>query len=61
MGQCILVGDKAYLSQQYQQDLFQQSAIQLATPKRNNQMQINHFPNLYRKVRKRIETPFSQL
>ena len=34
--QCVLVGCKAYLSQKYQQDLFQQSAIQLVTPKRTN-------------------------
>lgn len=58
---CVLVGDKGYLSQQYQQDLFQQAAIQLGTPQRKNQLTQKPFPRLLRKARKRIETLFSQL
>lgn len=58
---CILVGDKGYLSQQWQHDLFQQSAIDLKTPMRKNQLNFEGFPWHYRKARKRIETLFSQL
>lgn len=38
---CVLVGDKGYLSQQWQSDLFQQSAINLKTPMRKNQRGFN--------------------
>ena len=58
---CVLVGDKGYLSQQWQHDLFEQSAIKLQTPMRKNQVNFKEFPHYYRKARKRIETLFSQL
>jgi len=58
---CVLVGDKGYLSQQWQHDLFEHSAINLQTPMRKNQMNFEEFPRYYRKARKRIETLFSQL
>ena len=58
---CVLVGDKGYLSQQWQHDLFEQSAISLQTPMRKNQINFEEFPRYYRKARKRIETLFSQL
>ena len=58
---CVLVGDKGYLSRQWQHDLFEQSAIDLQTPMRKNQMDFKVLPNYYRKARKRIETLFSQL
>lgn len=59
--QCVLIGDKGYLSQTYQADLFATSAIQLQTPSRSNQLEQKPFPPIYRKARKRIETLFSQL
>ena len=61
LNHCVLIGDKGYLSQTYQQDLFDQSAIKLHTPMRNNQIDYVPFPAIYRKARKRIETLFSQL
>lgn len=35
---CVLIGDRGYLSRQYQQDLFNDSSIKLATPPRKNQL-----------------------
>ena len=61
LSHCVLVGDKGYLSRQYQHDLFDTAAIQLATPKRVNQIDFEPFNPFYRKARKRIETLFSQL
>ena len=61
LNHCILIGDKGYLSRQYQQDLFDTAAIKLATPKRVNQRDFEPFNPIYRKARKRIETLFSQL
>jgi hypothetical protein len=59
--QCVLVGDKGYLSRQWQQDLFDTAAIRLETPMRRNQLDFTPFNPLLRKARKRIETLFSQL
>jgi len=58
---CVLIGDKGYLSQHYQQDLFETSAIKIETPMRKNQLNFKPFDPTLRKVRKRIETLFSQL
>lgn len=58
---CILIGDKGYLGQAWQADLFNQSHIQLETPARSNQLVQKPFPKIYRSARKRIETLFSQL
>jgi len=59
--QCILIGDKGYLNEAKQQDLFDTKAIELVTPMRKNQKNFKHFPSVLRKARKRIETLFSQL
>ncbi|QAR30897.1 IS982 family transposase [Ornithobacterium rhinotracheale] len=58
---CVLLGDRGYLSQTVQLDLFNEVKIQLETPKRKNQK--DYKPQFYpfRKYRKRIETLFSQL
>lgn len=58
---CILIGDKGYLSQTYQTDLFRERGIQLTTPSRKNQHVQAPFHPLLRRVRKRIETLYSQL
>lgn len=58
---CVLVGDKGYLSRQWQQDLFDTAAIRLEIPMRRNQLDFKPFSPLLRKARKRIETLFSQL
>lgn len=61
MSDCVLLGDKGYLSQPIQLDLFNEVNIQLETPKRKNQK--DYKPQFYsfKKYRKRIETLFSQL
>lgn len=61
LSDCLLVGDKGYLSQQWQNDLFDNAAIRLATPMRKNQQNVVPFSPVLRKARKRIETLFSQL
>ena len=57
----MLIGDKGYLSQHYQQDLFETSAIKVETPMRKNQLNFKPFAPALRKARKRIETLFSLL
>lgn len=61
LSDCVLLGDKGYLSQTVQLDLFNEVNIQLETPKRKNQK--DYKPQFYpfKKYRKRIETLFSQL
>lgn len=58
---CVLIGDKSYLSHTWQLDLFKHVNITLTTPHKNNQKQKKHFPYRFKKARKRIETLFSQL
>ena len=57
----ILLGDKAYLSADIQLDLFQTQGTRLFTPKRMNQKDYQKYPQVFRKLRRRIETLFSQL
>jgi hypothetical protein len=61
MSDCVLLGDRGYLSDSIQLDLFQASNIKLQTPKRMNQANYKPQPYVFRKSRKRIETLFSQL
>ena len=61
LANCILLGDKGYLSTAIQQDLFQTDRIKLYTPKRSNQPGYQQYPGVFRRLRKRIETLFSQL
>ena len=61
MSDCVLLGDKGYLSQTIQLDLFQTVNIRLETPKKANQKDYKPQPYIFRKSRKRIETLFSQL
>lgn len=56
-----LLGDRAYLSEKIQIDLFSYANIRLNTPMRCNQHGYKKQPFLLRKARKRIETLFSQL
>lgn len=61
MSGCVLLGDRGYLSESIQLDLFQTVNIKLETPKRRNQKNYKLQPYIFRKSRKRIETLFSQL
>lgn len=58
---CTILGDKGYLSIDYQQDLFSSNKITLEVPMRKNQYGYKPQAYIFRKSRKRIETLFSQL
>ncbi len=58
---CIITGDKGYISKPIQIDLFESAAIKLEVPMRNNQKEKKPMIRILKKVRKRIETIFSQL
>ena len=58
---CLVLGDKGYLCFEDQMDLFETARIRLETPMRSNQKNYRRQPYVYRKVRERIETIFSQL
>ena len=58
---CTLIGDKGYISEPIQLDLFNTRRIKLETPMRSNQHDKEPFPFIFKKSRKRIETLFSQL
>jgi hypothetical protein len=61
LNNCTLIGDKGYLSSEYQSDLFSSNQVKLQTPTRSNQKNHLPFEPIYRRVRKRIETLFAQL
>lgn len=61
MSNCVLLGDKGYLSVSQQTDLFEHANIRLETPMRSNQLAYQKQTYIFRKSRKRIETLFSQL
>ena len=58
---CVILADKAYLSKEYQMDLFHCGQIRLEVPMRSNQHGYKKQYFIFRKSRKRIETLFSQL
>jgi hypothetical protein len=58
---CVILGDKGYLSIDYQLDLFESKQIRLEIPMRKNQKNYKKQAYVFRKKRKRIETLFSQL
>ena len=61
LNDCTLLGDRGYLSAEWQLDLFTNCNIKLDTPMRNNQKNYREQPYIFKKTRKRIETLFSQL
>lgn len=61
LSDCVIIGDKGYLSADIQLNLFETSNIRLETPMRANQKSFKPQPYIFRKARKRIETLFSQL
>ena len=61
IGDCALIGDKGYVSEPIQQDLFTTRQIRLFTPVKSNQHDKERIPFIFMKSRKRIETLFSQL
>ena len=61
LSDCVLLGDRGYLSKEQQLDLFETAKIRLETPMRINQDNYKKQPYIFRRSRKRIETLFSQL
>jgi hypothetical protein len=61
LSDCVVLGDKGYLSSSVQLDLFHTAQIKLETPMRRNQVNYQKQEWIFRKTRKRIETLFSQL
>ena len=58
---CHIVADKGFLSRPMQTELFEENRLVLSTPMRINQKGFKPFPKALEKVRKRVETCFSQL
>ena len=58
---CLMLGDKGYLSAETQQDLFHTAHIKLEVPYRLNQKNWRPPTWEYKRFRKRIETVFAQL
>jgi len=61
MTDCVLLGDRGYLSAKVQLDLFETANIKLEIQMRSNQKNYKSQPYIFRKSRKRIEALFSQL
>jgi len=61
MTDCVILGDRGYLSAEIQLNLFETVNIKLETPMRANQKNYKKQPYIFMKSRKRIETLFSQL
>jgi hypothetical protein len=58
---CLLLGDKGYLSTEWQLDLFATASIELQTPMRANQKDYQPWPFVFKSTRRRIEVVFAQL
>ena len=58
---CLLIGDRGYISKEIQMDLFNYSRINLSVPMRKNQHDFVEFSRMKSKIRKRIDTNISQL
>lgn len=58
---CIITGDKGYIGREHQINLFETAGIQLEVPLRANQQEQKPVMWILKKIRKRIETVFSQL
>jgi len=58
---CKLIGDRGYISADYQLDLFTDNSINLSVPMRKNQHNFKPSSKTKAKIRERIETNFSQL
>lgn len=61
LANCTLLGDRGYISADFQQDMFSWSRIVLSVPMRENQIDHQSYSKNKHRSRKRIETLFSQL
>lgn len=58
---CMIIGDKGYISKEIKAELLSESNVKLEVPPRNNQTELQTMMYVLKKTRKRIETVFSQL
>jgi hypothetical protein len=58
---CIIAGDKGYINNELRSKLIREKNICLETPLRNNQKEKRSMLYVLKRIRKRIETVFSQL
>lgn len=58
---CQIIGDRGYISKPLKQELLTDKNIKMRTAMRGNQHEFKKLPYVFRKIRKRIETVFSQL
>lgn len=58
---CIITGDRGYINQELRKSIWDNSRVCLEVPTRSNQKEKRKVPYIFRKIRKRIETVFSQL
>ncbi|RYY07900.1 MAG: hypothetical protein EOP43_01855 [Sphingobacteriaceae bacterium] len=58
MSDCVILGDKGYLSQQLQLNLFETVNIKLETPTRSNQTDFKTYPYIFNKSRKGLKHSF---
>jgi len=61
LNDCVLLGDRGYISAEVQLNLFENQQIKLEVLMRTNQHNYRKQAYIFRKSRKRIETLFSQL
>lgn len=61
MKDCCITGDRGYISQPLAKELKEKNNIEMRVPMRNNQKGYTKVPWIFKKIRKRIETVFSQL
>ena len=57
---CMIIGNKGYLSAEVQFNLFESARIQLEVPYRPNKKNWKPFYKTFGRIRKRVETDFSQ-
>jgi hypothetical protein len=58
---CTLLGDKGYISKEFQLDLFETARIRLEVPYKSNQKDFKPTFKPFKRFRKRIKKLFSQL
>lgn len=61
LSNCMLIGDRGYISKPIKEKLWAERRVSLEVPYRNNQLEKKPTMYLLKKIRKRIETVFSQL
>jgi hypothetical protein len=58
---CIIVADRGYMSKDFKEELWRENRVSLEYPYRKGQLAKKPMPYVLRRIRKRIETVFSQL